>query len=468
MNSRHWDIGGIENSVVYGAAKVLNGLPLYGDPESANFDITQYTPLYYHCLTTVARLTDVNPMENLHGLYLIGRSLSLAFNLLGAWVVYRTLIAVFEVDSRLASIASVLSFLTLSDFHFAARPDSLFFLTGTVVVYCFSAYLTETRSRERGILFALGILAAAISVFVKQTGVQYVGFIPLFFLSQRRYRDFLFSSVSLPLATIGFYLLFRSIHGPFFDKNIIGGLNNGTSFVAMAELLTLFLLRHQTWVILGAIATVHVLSNREESRSTRFLALLALWLFIFAAGTSLKRGSWLNYYTDFLNTLLILTAIRMDRLWKHAWWDEDFKRLLKALSTACLAICLPSLLVQTLGPKWRQHFPRAGKAYAQTVEMKRPAAEYLRAHLTEGQYLLAFDRHVELMLADRAVMPNKEIIPSEVNYDYKGFYNAVDNGTIRYFLLAKTALGERFMGIDYSRFPKVYEDGSFVILENNH
>ena len=188
MNSYHWDIGGIENSVVYSASKMLYGLPLYGDPESRNFDVTQYTPVYYHCLVGLARLADLNPMVDLHRIFLIGRGLSLVFDVLGAALVYRILAVVFKVDRRLSACAATLSLLTLSDFHFAARPDSLFSLSGTSVLYCFSVYLTSEKGSRIPVHFLIGLMIASLSIFVKQTGIQYAAFIPLFFLSQRMYQ----------------------------------------------------------------------------------------------------------------------------------------------------------------------------------------------------------------------------------------------------------------------------------------
>jgi hypothetical protein len=39
LRTWHWEIGGIENSIFFSVANSLFGLPLYGDPESGNFDI---------------------------------------------------------------------------------------------------------------------------------------------------------------------------------------------------------------------------------------------------------------------------------------------------------------------------------------------------------------------------------------------------------------------------------------------
>jgi hypothetical protein len=157
---------------------------------------------------------------------------------------------------------------------------------------------------------ALGIMAAAFSVFVKQTGIEYLAFIPLFFLSQRMFREYFLSAGALLLATGGFYLLFRCIHGPFFNKNIIGGLNNGISLILMTNLLLRFRVQNQVRVLLAGFAwVVHGLLSEKESLPVRFLSLISSWLSLFAVGTNVKQGCWFGYYTDFLNTLIIVTDI---------------------------------------------------------------------------------------------------------------------------------------------------------------
>jgi hypothetical protein len=466
LHSWHWDIGGIENSVFFSVSKALYGLPLYGDPESGNFDITQYTPAFYHCLIAICRLADINPMEDWQKLHLLGRYLSLTFNLAGSWVVFRLLANVFRVESRIAVFAAMVSFLVLTDFHFSARPDSLFFLFGTVMTYCMCAYLSARERGERSIGLALGILTASFSMFVKQTGIEYLGFIPLFFLSQRMFRECFWSAGALLLATGAFYLFFRGIHGPFFNKNVIGGLNNGISLEFMANLFLRFLAQHQMLVLAGVASVIHSLLSKRESTPVRFLCLLAVWLFVFAVGTSSKRGSWFNYYTEFLNTLIIVTAIKADRLVRLDWVDDGLAKALGALTGLYFVLILPGLLALNLKPKLEQHVYRTGGEYAQKVSQKRRTAEYARSLLKEGEYLLVFDKHMELMLADRSVTPNREIIPKDVSYDYSGFYNAIDNGTIRYVLMSGYSPDRRFMGIDFSSFKEKYEDEFVVLLEN--
>ena len=466
MNSYHWDIGGIENSVVYSASKMLYGLPLYGDPESGNFDITQYAPVYYHCLVSIAKLAGLNPMDDLHRIFLLGRGLSLAFDLLGSWLIYRTLAIVFGVDRRLSATAAILSLLTLSDFHFAVRPDSLFSLFGTMVVYFLTVSLSAAPGRRRTLFFALGMLAASLSVFVKQTGIQYVAFIPVFLLTRRMYRESILAVASISVATVSLFLIFRHLHGPFFLKNVIGGLDNGTSLMVLTDLLSAFLLQQQALFVAGAASVAATLAGGGKRTSERFIGMLANWLFVFAAVTSMKRGSWLNYYTDFLNCLIVITAVRIESVFKSEWSGKPSLGFTGRVGALFLIIFSVSLSLQNLGPKLKQHAPKTMGPYRSKVSEKRKAVAFLRAHLREGEYFLGFDRHVELMLADRAVMPNKEIIPTQVTYRYDGFYKALEDGTIRYVVVNRSTPREDFMEIDYSGFAKIYEDGSYMIFEN--
>jgi hypothetical protein len=174
----------------------------------------------------------------------------------------------------------------------------------------------------------------------------------------------------------------------------------------------------------------------------------------------------LNYYTEFLNTLIIVTAIKADRLVRLDWVDDGLAKALGALTGLYFVLILPGLLALNLKPKLEQHVYRTGGEYAQKVSQKRRTAEYARSLLKEGEYLLVFDKHMELMLADRSVTPNREIIPKDVSYDYSGFYNAIDNGTIRYVLMSGYSPDRRFMGIDFSSFKEKYEDEFVVLLEN--
>jgi hypothetical protein len=79
-------------------------------------------------------------------LQIIGRCLSLSFLLQDSCVVFRLLTNLFAVEWCLAAIASILSFMVLTDFHFATRPDRLFFLFGTLIAYSICSYIS---ARER-------------------------------------------------------------------------------------------------------------------------------------------------------------------------------------------------------------------------------------------------------------------------------------------------------------------------------
>ena len=92
------DIGGVENNVAYSISKMLCGDALYENPESGSFDITQYTPLYYYVATGISQLFHLNPLNDLHAIYAVGRSLSLCFNLLSVVVLFLMLNRQFKIN----------------------------------------------------------------------------------------------------------------------------------------------------------------------------------------------------------------------------------------------------------------------------------------------------------------------------------------------------------------------------------
>lgn len=465
MRSYHWDIGGIENSVMYSACKALYGLPIYGDPESGNYDITQYAPAYYHFLVSAARTAGLKPFDDLYKLFIAGRVISLAFCILGAFVVQRMLSSLYGVDRRISWLTALAVFLTLTEFHFSSRPDSLFFLTGTVVVYCFSGFLTSTDEGRRRRYLLLGILASSVSIYVKQTGIQYLAIIPLSFLAIRMYRETIASAAGILLTSAVLFMVFHWIEGPYFAKNAVGGINNGLSILEWADTLTMFMLRHQLLVTAAALSIASAFSAMKMPIAHRFLCHMALGLLVFAVGSSTKDGSWFNYYTEFTTTVLVLVAVTYDRLRSGAWADKSYGLIAGTMASAYFLLFIPSLLSQILWPKVRQHFPRSDGQYASVVKAKKNAAEYIRSRLREGEYFLSFDRHVELMLADRAVLPNKEMFPDQARYDYSRFHDAVENGTVRFFLFNRQNPKENILDIDFSSFDKVYEDDHLFILE---
>jgi hypothetical protein len=48
------------------------------------------------------------------------------------------------------------------------------------------------------------------------------------------------------------------------------------------------------------------------------------------------------------------------------------------------------------------------------VAEKRKAAEFLRRRMKDRDYFPGFDSHIEMMLSDRSVTPNRGIITKEV------------------------------------------------------
>jgi hypothetical protein len=55
------DIGFSEMNVVDGVVRLLEGLPLYGDPEQPPYDILQYAPLHYLVSAGAAKLLGIDP-----------------------------------------------------------------------------------------------------------------------------------------------------------------------------------------------------------------------------------------------------------------------------------------------------------------------------------------------------------------------------------------------------------------------
>lgn len=102
-------------------------------------------------------------------------------------------------------------------------------------------------------------------------------------------------------------------------------------------------------------------------------------LFPFAVGTSAKPGSWFNCCTDFLNTLIIVTSINVDRQVRREWIDGRMAVTAENMGVAYLMLVLPGLSALNHYPILKQHMSGSGGEYAEKALQKKKTAEYARS-----------------------------------------------------------------------------------------
>lgn len=455
------DLGGVENNVIYSICKVLDGGLLYDNPEIGNFNISQYSPLYYYFPIIVGKLFHLNPLNDLYTIYIVGRTFSLIFNLFGAWIIFKLLQQVFKVNNKISFIAVSVYFVQLTRIQFSARPDSLFNLFTIIVIFFLIKFLIASKNKSHFIYLLLALFFASLSVFVKQSGIQFLIIIPFFFLLAKQYKTFISSSSILFVFTSLIFLIFYGLYGHNLILNTVFGLNNGSSFTRLYDVYSHFFLKYQLFIVLGVFLSFYFLKS-DNKIEFRFLGYITGALFLFALITSIKEGSWINYYNEFVVMVIISTAVVINKL--SAIYDQYNAIIRNSAIIFCLYIIvlLPNIITHKL---FHEHLGQIKMSQNEYDNRKR-IAKILNDNLKQGQYFLAFDNQINAMLPLKCVVPNKDIVPLQSKFNYTNFDAAFNNKHIKYIVYPTDRPFMQFMGHQFSSLNQMYHDKDYVILES--
>ena len=456
------DIGGIESNVIYTVGKMLKGLPLYGNPEDFNFDITQYSPLFYDLQVGICHILSLDPINDLHAIYITGRSLSLLFNVAGMGMVYLTLSRLLKINKKISFITAVIQFFYLSKVHFAARPDGLFSFCYLVFLFLMIAYFMHENGNKRNNFLYLAGIMAVLSIFIKQNGIQLPLLLAGYFLIFGSMRDFLkISCLMLVIFSLGM-LAFFEIYGTLFFKNVFGGLDNGISILRMYDVFSNFHLHSMLILALGIfLARLLFLSNRKPIE--KFLSMQVIGLFLFALVTSLKDGSWINYYNEFVIVTLIFTIYFFQSLFVSKTFYSQENSILNVFYIYILML-IPSILLYNI---YHVHLPDL-KKNASSYEEKKGIARDLQqlCQKNAGTYFISFETELNAMLPVQAILPNKEIVVGCSKFNYKNYLAYIKSGRIRYMVTASDENIHSFLNADLTAFHPIRKYHNWVLWEN--
>ncbi|MFN5829493.1 MAG: hypothetical protein ACK46R_01955 [Bacteroidota bacterium] len=453
------DIGGVENNVAYSISKMLCGDALYENPESGSFDITQYTPLYYYVATGISQLFHLNPLNDLHAIYAVGRSLSLCFNLLSLLVLFLMLNRQFKINKQLAIIATCTYFIHLTRIHFAARPDALFALLFLLMLACFVFFFQQHK--HKNIYLIGGILIAVLSVFVKQTGIQYLVIIPAYFILTKEFKIFLIATLSLAIGLVVGLFLFDQMYPGNFLLNTFKGINNGVSIARVYDVFSHFFLKYQVIMVLGMLLSVRYFFGSDD-KVFKFLSFMNVGIFSFAVVTSVKEGSWINYYNEFIALSIILIALEVKALIDHGIFQDRLASFVSYAAALYLIVLLPNVMLQKIFHEHFNHLKNTSAIFAQ----RQQTAKWLSNHLKKDTYFISFDDQINAMLPTHAMVPNKDIVPTQSKFNYKQVTEHYYSGLIKYIIKPRTSAISEFMGADFTGCKEVFSTADYVVLEN--
>lgn len=479
------ELGGIESNVIYSLQRILDGYPLYVDPATTPYSITQYTPLYYYSGWLVGRVVGIDA-ANVHQVYVLSRGMSLLFNLLFALSVFAILKNVFRVKLSLSLLALAYAFVYLDEESFS-RPDSLFNLLALLTIGLFLKLLTEEdRKRCQWYLIAASALSV-VAIFAKQSAI-YLPVLLLFYLVFYL-RNLRWSVVAGLIMTATFGLLFvLSGHGDFhaFLQNTVQGVNNGASLSWFAKRIMIEHFQKERLVNIFGLFTGVFFLAKGKSHALRFLGLSVLGSFTFALVTSVKIGAAPNYFTEFIVLTVIAIIVFVNN---H---DLTIGRLsatgTRGQAWAYAPLFYLLLVSFTLPPRF------AGKYVKKVVEVNELGEQgykanqevanflYREKHLSPDEQVFVTTHvhdYLNKFLYRNVIFPQKEIVvanPAGV-YDYSSFARGVETGRVAYVIASLSeghvdTTGQRpgvkfsFIRTDFSSYVPIKQLGDYVVFEH--
>ncbi len=295
------DLGGIEHSVIYHLQRLLDGQPLYSDPERLPYAINQYGPLYYLLMAAVCKAIHLRSDQVL-ALFAVSRTVSLVLNLAYAALVFTFARRIFAVGKTAALVTAVLAFIFLEPTSYS-RPDSLSHLLILLCLFLFFRWMKQPNVR---VLATCGILCA-ISLFAKQNAFVAPLIVGLWLLGHQQFRPLLLFTAAFFFALVLCLGIGHALFGiRNLWQNLVLGVDNGLSLNWFYDQLLKKLFSSFGLVFLFCALLHWKLQNSDPL--SRFANFSLLVLFGCATLLAFKWGSTNGYYTEWWTLVFLCTA----------------------------------------------------------------------------------------------------------------------------------------------------------------
>ncbi len=385
-----------ESNNIWNALKVAQGKPLYSNPEDTPFEIFQYTPVSQIPIIIASKIFNDNSPTYVYKVLLTGRSINLFFNLFTIYLVY-LILGIFGVKSILRLSTTLLSFALLTQLSFAVRPDSCALFLMILSIYLFiKAYFKNKPN-----LFLVSGTILALSFFVKQDSFLIISALGLFLLLNRKWKEtFTFSlSFIAPLAILLF--LFKLSFGPYFLSSITGGVSTGYDFAQLKSVFIRFLDFYAIVFFIGLVFFITNILKYTSKKSNLLLLLLYIFSLLIALFSSLKKGSWINYYNPFVIYSLILIAVTLSQNKIH-----EKKYSSPIISGITLGLMCLFLFQQTY--HYTSPFLKYSKSKSDYLNLVDSFKDFKNEAEAKGYNIFTFDKPLKLLFSKHSIFPNTE------------------------------------------------------------
>jgi hypothetical protein len=303
------DQAGVEFDGVLAIERLALTGNLYTDPHAPPFVLLLYGPLQHYVATTIHRALQLD--TSVASFYFAGRLtalLSLVALMIGVGVI---LVRFLHVKLLVATIASLLVGLSLYPWAYVVRPDSMYCALGIWSLAAFHSFLAS-RSVPR-LLTSTALLVCAF--YAKQTAIM---FLPLLGIAGLLYLQTNVQRLTFLLGAAAIAGIGAILAPPHYWQNATVSVASGVDLVwALKFPYKLLLGIHG--IPLTAWLTCLLLLLFDRKRwwliPTGVVSVYALGV---GAALSLKWGSSVNYFNEFLIANIMLVAASLPAI-ASAW-----------------------------------------------------------------------------------------------------------------------------------------------------
>lgn len=164
------DLDGAEFTFVHYIQQLLNGQPLYMNPEAHPYSAVIYAPLNLYMVYGICKLFSVDQIQDIHTIFIVGRVVSFVSVLCCLFCVDKFIIK-HTSDYPIRAKCLLVFLLIMTGHAYAFRPDSMKILFFLWFLYYFIEYVYYTQKITH---LCLSILFANLSFLSKQDILFYV------------------------------------------------------------------------------------------------------------------------------------------------------------------------------------------------------------------------------------------------------------------------------------------------------
>jgi hypothetical protein len=289
------DMDGAEYTYIHLIQRLILGHDLYNNSVGFPFIQLVYTPLYFYIYYSLCKLFHLHSLNDIHAIYIVGRTLSFVVFLCQAWFIYKVLQR-YALSLFYRLVTLTLYMLLITGGVFVAKMDGMkiIFFT-TFLIFLIDNFFYKASFRSVFLSIATGLVAISI----KQDALIYIAASLAVLTLIKPDRKTIQFCLWFALSVVSLFIIYYLLFGPYFFGNIIYyNFQVLTNFSTGSTILFILLFSIARTGPMLAICLLNIyLLHRKKCWSSpeMYVSLLAMLFFLMAHFAMLKPGGYLNY-----------------------------------------------------------------------------------------------------------------------------------------------------------------------------